>query len=302
MSVAAVALLALLVLFGAVPAPADDLRTPAPAAKVTCDCGRFEAELTIARAVYLSRNEGIEMPLTPVMHDRYRARVDDAYARATCLVACESVPEPARNRARVLFAESGFKDASIGVPERRSRLAAILTTMERCLEVDPKNTRCMMYHAASRGILARNSWNPLNVRLPVQLMEEFHRARGDRPPGHDDDGSATRGEASMLLKVPRYVGGDPSAGRKLIEEARNAPGFGCRLANRLVIAEALGRTGELPAATRELQSMVDSGLPACGSERYENAMSLQEAARCLARLKDAPEVDPGWDNDCRREE
>jgi hypothetical protein len=302
MSVAAVAFLALLVVLGAGPAPADDGRTAAPAAKATCDCARFDAELAAARAVYVSRNEGIEMPLTPVMHDRYRARVDDAYARATCLVACEQVPEPARNRARVLFAESGFKDASLGVPERKSRLAAIFTTMARCLEVDPKQTTCMMYHAASRGILARGSWNPLNVRLPVQLMDEFHRARGDLPPGHDPDGAATRGEASMLLKVPRYVGGDPSAGRKLIEEARSAPSFHCRLANRLVVAEALGRTGDLPAARRELQSMVDGGLPACGTERYENAMSLQEADRCLARLKTAPDVDPGWDNDCRREE
>jgi hypothetical protein len=300
--VAAVALLVLLVVFGAVPAPADDGRTPAPSAKAACDCEHFNEELVAARAMYVSRNEGIEMPLTPVMHDRYRARVDDAYARATCLVACESVPEPARNRARILFAESGFKDASLGVPEWKSRLAAILATMERCLEVDPKETRCMMYHAASRGILARGSWNPLNVRLPGQLMEEFHRARGGEPPGRDADGAATRGEASMLLKVPRYVGGDPSAGRKLIEEAKSAPNFECRLANRLVMAEALGRTGDLPAARRELQSIVDGGLPACGKERYENAMSLQEADRCLARLKTAPEVDPGWDNDCRREE
>jgi hypothetical protein len=242
------------------------------------------------------------MPLTPVMHDRYRARVDEAYARATCLVGCDSVPEPDRNRARVLFAQSGFKDASLGVPEWKARLTAILATMVRCLEVDPKEVHCLMYHAASRGILARGSWNPLNVRLPGQIMEEFHCARGGLPPGHDPDGAATRGEASMLLKVPRYVGGDPSAGRKLIEEARSAPGFGCRLANRLVIAEALGRTGDLAAAKRELQSMVDGGLPACGRERYENGMSLQEAARCLTRLDAAPDVDPGWDTDCRRED
>jgi hypothetical protein len=159
----------------------------------------------------------------------------------------------------------------------------------------------MMYHAASRGILARGSWNPLNVRLPGQLMEEFHRARGGLPPGHEGDGSATRGEASMLLKVPRYVGGDPAAGRKLIEQAKSAPSFDCRLSNRLVVAEALGRTGDLPGATKELRAIVDGGLPACGRERYENAMSLEEAARCLARLDVAPDVDPGWDTDCRRE-
>jgi hypothetical protein len=42
-------------------------------------------------------------------------------------------------------------------------------------------------------------------------------------------------------------------------------------------------------------------LPACGLERYENAISLEEAGRCLARLDVAPDTDPGWDDDCRRE-
>ncbi len=304
MSVAAVALLLLSFLVGAGPAAAaaaDARRTPAPLGTVTCDCRRFDAELAAADAVFKSRNEGIEMPLTPVMHDRYRARVDEAYARATCLVGCASVPERDRNRARLLFAESGFKNASLGMPEWHARLAAIHEQVARCLEVDPRQHGCLMWHAASRGILARKSWNPLNVRLPSQLMEDFHRARGGLPPGRDPDGAATRSEASMLLKVPRYVGGDPAAGRKLIEEARSAPGFGCRLANRLVVAEALGRTGDLPAARRELESIVAGGLPACGAERYENAVSLEEAGRCIARLNELPDVDPGWDDDCRKD-
>ncbi len=298
----AVVLLLLLIPVEAPAAAADAVRTPAVAAPVACDCTRFDAELAAARAVFVSRNEGIEMPLTPVMHDRYRARVDAAYGRATCLIDCENVSEPARNRARVLFAESGFKNASLGTPEWMARLTAIRAVVERCLAIDPNERHCMMFHAATRGILARGSWNPLNVRLPLQLMDEFHRARGGLPPGHDHDGSATRGEASMLLKVPRYVGGDPVAGHKLIEEAKSAPGFGCRLANRLVVAEALGRTGDLPGARLELKAMLDGGLPACGHERYENAMSLEEAARCLARLDAMPEEDPGWDTDCRREE
>jgi hypothetical protein len=104
----------------------------------------------------------------------------------------------------------------------------------------------------------------------------------------------------MLLKVPRFAGGDPAAGRQLIEDARSAPHFSCRLANRLVLAEALGRTGDLPGARTELKAIVDGGLPECGSERYENAMSLEEAARCLARLDALPDTDPGWDEDCRR--
>jgi hypothetical protein len=68
----------------------------------------------------------------------------------------------------------------------------------------------------------------------------------------------------------------------------------------LVVAEALTRTGDLPAAHAELKSIVDDGLPSCGPERYENAMSLEEAARCLARLDEDPENEPNWDEDCRR--
>jgi hypothetical protein len=295
----------LLLLLGADPVAAgtEAARTsaPAPTPKSTCDCSRFDAELAEAKAVYAKRQQDIEMPLTPVMHFRYRARVDDAYARATCLAHCESVPEVDRNRARVLLAESGFKEASLGVNERQTRLNAILVEMTRCLEIEPENSGCLMWHAASRGFLARGSWNPLNIRLPAQLMDEFHRARGGKPAGLDHDGSATRGEAAMLLKVPRYAGGDPHAGRKLIEEAAHAPGFACRLANRLVVVEALGRTGDLDGAHRELRAIVDGGLPSCGVERYENAVSLEEAARCLARLDVAPDADPGWDDDCRRE-
>ena len=294
----------LLLLLGARPAMgADAVRTPVPAAtpKTTCDCTRFAAELAEAERVYASRQENIEMPLTPVMHLRYRARVDDAYARATCLASCENVPEPQRNRARVLLAESGFKEASLGVNERLARLHVIEAEMARCLEVEPEQPGCLMWHAASRGVLARGSWNPLNIRLPATLLDEFHRARGGKPAGLDHHGSATRGEAAMLLKVPRYAGGDPHAGRKLIEEAARTPDFGCRLANRLVVAEALGRTGDLPGAHRELRAIVDGGLPACGDERYENAIALEEAARCLTRLDAEPETDPGWDDDCRRE-
>jgi hypothetical protein len=174
--------------------------------------------------------------------------------------------------------------------------------MTRCLEIEPAHRTCQLWHASSRGILARGSWNPLNLRLPSQLMSEFQSARGGAAPGCDHgDGPATRGEVSMLLKVPRLAGGDPWAGRQLIEEARKAPRFGCRLANRLVLAEALGRTGDLATARNELQAIVDNGLPACGPERYENAMSLEESARCLARLDADPDTDPGWDEDCRHE-
>ena len=292
----------LLVLLGAHPVFADAVRTPSPTTRVSCDCNAFHPALEEAEKIYESRNEHIEMPLTPVMHNNYRARVDAAYARAVCLAGCANVPETDRNRARMLIAESGFKEASLGAGEWKARLQVVHEAMARCLAVDPQHRGCMMWHAGSRGILARGSWNPLNITLPLSLMAEFKAARGNDKPGCDhDDGSATRGEASMLLKVPRYAGGNPTLGRKLIEEAQSAPKFGCRLANRLVVAEALGRTGDLLGAAREFRAMLDGGLPACGPDRYENAMSLQEAERCLARIEAVPDEDPGWDTDCRRE-
>jgi hypothetical protein len=299
--VVASVLLGFLLVLGAAPAEAEDFRTPSPAAKATCDCASFEHVLAEARALYASRQDDIEMPLTPVMHDRYRARVDGTFGRAACLAACEHVPETDRNRARVLLAEAGFKDASIGAAEWRARLIVVFDAMTRCLEVEPQHRLCQFWHAGSRGLLARGSWNPLNIRLPSQLMSEFRSARNGSPAGQDAyDGGATRGEAAMLLKVPRYAGGNPTAGLELMESAKSAPHFGCRLANRLVLAEALGRTGDLPGARTELEAIVDGGLPKCGSERYENAMSLEEAARCLARLDALPDEDPGWDEDCRR--
>lgn len=293
----------LLILLGAHPVFADAVRAPSPSTRVSCDCNAFRTAIEEAEKLYESRNEDIEMPLTPVMHDRYRARVDAAYGRAVCLAACENVPEKDRNRARMLVAESGFKEASLGASEWKARLQVVHEAMVRCLEVEPQHRGCMMWHAGSRGILARGSWNPMNITLPLSLMAEFKAARGNDKPGCDhDDGSATRGEASMLLKVPRYAGGNPTAGRELIEQAAKvAPKFGCRLANRLVVAEALGRTGDNLAAARELRMMINDGLPACGPERYENALSLQEAERCLARIEALPDEDPGWDTDCRRE-
>jgi len=280
---------------------ADDLRTPSPAIKAVCECANFNAALAEAQRIYASREDDVSMPLTPVMHDRYRARVDAAYSAAGCLVHCTNVPEQTRNRARVLLAESGFKDASLGALEWRARLNVVLAETTRCLEVEPQNRACHLWYASSRGMLAKGSWNPLNLRLPSHLMDEFRLARGGMPAGHDfGDGPATRGEAAMFLRVPRFAGGDLAAGLALITEARRAASFDCRIANRLIYAEALGRNGDIPAAHAEYRAIVDRGLPDCSPQRYENAVAVEQAARCVARLDAAPGVDPGWDEDCRR--
>src|SRR5512140_3780654 len=91
MPAGAVALLLSFFLFlGAAPAAGEELRTPSPAAKATCNCAAFDAELAQAKATYASREEGIAMPLTPVMHDLYRARVDATFGRAACLAGCSN--------------------------------------------------------------------------------------------------------------------------------------------------------------------------------------------------------------------
>jgi hypothetical protein len=173
--------------------------------------------------------------------------------------------------------------------------------MTRCLEVEPQHRACHLWYAGSRGMLARGSWNPLNLRLPSHLMDEFRLARGGMPAGHDfGDGPATRGEAAMLLRVPRFAGGDVAAGLAIMKEAQSAGTFRCRVANRLMYAEALGRNGDFAGAHAEYRAIVADGLPDCSPQRYENAISVEQAARCVARLDAAPDTDPGWDEDCRR--
>jgi len=270
------------------------------ASPARCDCARFADELAAAEAVFASRGEDVTSPLTEAAHVRFRARVDDAHARATCLAACAGVPETECNRARVLLAAAGFKTRGLSDALARARLTAALAATERCLATEPGHALCHMWHASARGILARGSWNPLNLRLPRELLAEFRAARGSLAPGHDAlEGAATRGEASLLLKAPAIAGGDPEQGRRLLEQAARAPAFPCRVSNRLLLAEALARTGDPGRAVAELSATVAAGLPACGPQRYENALALEEAARCLARLERTPAADPGWDDDCR---
>jgi len=169
---------------------------------------------------------------------------------------------PGRPRAgpqsgRVLLAEAGFKDASIGAAELRARLTVVLAAMTRCLEIEPEHRACQLWHASSRGFLARGSWNPLNLRLPLQLMSEFQSARGGAAPAvitRTAPPPAVR--CRCCSKWPRLAGGNPTTGLQLIKEAKTAPAFGCRLANGLILAEALGRTGDLPAARSELKAIV----------------------------------------------
>lgn len=269
---------------------------PSPA----CRCERFADELVAAEELFASRGEGAAVPLDAATRVRFRARVDATYTRATCLAACDGVPEPDRNRARVLLASAAFKTAGLPETVTRERLAAAVGATGRCLSVESGHLACHLWHASARGMLARGSWNPLNLRLPGQLLAEFRVARAAAPPGHDlMDGAATRGETALLLRVPSIAGGDPAAARRLMEEAATAPRFPCAVANRLLLAETRARTGDVERARDELRAAVAAGLPSCGANRYENAFTLEEATRCLARLEQAPSADPGWNDDCR---
>jgi hypothetical protein len=285
---------------GVPPSRPDELHGAPSAPGPACDCAHFDAALANVSGIYASRNDDVVIPLTVVMHNRYRARVEEAYAQAKCLIDCVNVPERARNQARLLLCEAGFKDAGLRAEQSRTLLTAVLAAATRCLEVEPDQPACHIWHASSRGMLARGSWNPLNVLLPAQLIAEFELARYGAAPGYDHEhGVATRGQASLLLRVPRFAGGDPSTGRTLIERARSAPTFWCRVSNRVILAEAYGRTGDMERAREELRQILVDGLPACGP-RYENAVSLEHTARCLARLTERPgSDDPGWNTDCQ---
>ena len=274
--------------------------TSAPGAPAACDCERFASDLAEAQALFASRGDGVEIPVTGAMREVFRKRVDATYARARCLADCDTVAERERNAARVLLAFAALKNTGLPDAGATERIAVAVAATERCLDVDPANRDCHLWHASARGTLARDSWNPLNLRLPGQLLAEFRAARAGAPPGHDLlDGTATRAEVSLLLRAPVITGRDPAAARRLIEEAKTAPRFTCAIANRLLLATVRQRTGTPELALAELRAAVAAGLPSCGLQRYENAVALEETSRCLARLEVEPAADPNWDDDCR---
>jgi hypothetical protein len=84
-----------------------------------------------------------------------------------------------------------------------------------------------------------------------------------------------------------------------MEAATRSPLYPCTVDNRVVYAEALGRSGKPDRALAELHAALAAGLPSCGDDRYENAVDLGDAARCAARLESHPEKDPGWTDDCK---
>ncbi len=273
-----------------------------PAGAPACDCGRFADELAAARAVYASRGEGATSPPSQAARTRFRERILDAFARASCLVACDGVADPERDEARILLATTAFKSRRFGPTDAAAaaRLTRGLDETERCLAHPTPPPACQLWHGSIRGIQARGSWNPMQLALPKQLLIEFRAARAGAPPGADPpDGAATRAEASLLIRAPSVAGGDVQAGRRLMEAASAAPLFACNVDNRILLAETRARTGDGTRAVAELRAALAAGLPACGDDRYENASDLDDAARCLARLEERPDQDPGWDDDCR---
>ena len=271
--------------------------SPAP-----CDCAHFAAELEAARAFYASRGEGATIRLSAAARARFRERLLGTYDRAHCLVGCAAVSEPDRDQVRVLLATAAFKSRRFGPSDAaaQARLTLALAETERCVAHDPALPACHLWHASIRGVLAKGSWNPMQLALPKQLLAEFRAARAGAPPGSDPpDGAATRAEATLLLRAPGIAGGDAEAARRLMEEATRSPLYVCTVANRLVYGEALTRTGAPARAVAELRAALDSGLPSCGDDRYENADDLEDVVHCLDHLESHPNDDPGWDHSCR---
>ena len=274
---------------------------PVAAEEPSCSCADFATDVADVERAFKARNDRIALPLTVQHHAQFRARVDQTYARARCLADCASVPEKERNLARALLAVSAFKSQEIGhtAEEVRGRLTAAAETAERCLAVEPEHRGCMLWAAGARGLLVKGTWNPLQIRLPGELLERFRAARAGLPPGADVyDGAATRAEAALLMRAPGIAGGDLGEARRLMERYTRSPRFPCRVANRLLLAEARARSGDTAGALAALRAAEKLGLPGCGADRYENALSLEEIARCRARLEQDPTSDPGWDDAC----
>src|SRR5262249_51499568 len=142
---------------------------------------------------------------------RYRERILDAYARATCLVACDAVPDAERDEARVLFAMTAFKSRRFGptAAAAADRMAKGLAATEQCLAHPSPPPACHLRRGSIRGIQAQGSWNPMQLGLPKQLLADFRAARAGAAPGDDPpDGMATRAEASLLIHAPSVAGGD----------------------------------------------------------------------------------------------
>jgi len=274
----------------------------ARAAGAMCECGRFADQLAKARALYARRGEGVAMPLTPAARERFKERVLGAYDLASCLVDCPAIAERDRDDARALLAFAAYRSRKLGptADAGKARLDRALDESTRCLEHTPAPPLCHFVHGAIRGIRAEGSWSPMQLKLPSELLADFRAARDGKPPGSDQpNGAPTRAEATLLMVAPRVAGGDTGAAVRLMEQASRAPEFSCTVDNRLVYAEALNRSGDTPRALAELRTAVAAGLPSCGDDRYENVGDLEQAGRCVARLEQRPEADPGWRNDCK---
>jgi len=278
------------------------LVTPSPGGGASgCDGARFADELATARAVYANRGAEATVDLAPAARAWFRDRVLDAYERAQLLVDCPAAPEHQRDEARALLAEAAFNGRDLGpsADAARARVERALVETERCVSHEPTVAACHLWHACIVGARAEGSWNPMQLGLPRRLLAELRAARAGASPGTDPSASkAMRAEATVLMRAPGIAGGDTGAALRLMEEASRSPGFSCTVDNRLVYAEALARSFVPARALAELRSALAYGLPACGDDRYENAVDLAEVARCAARLEARPDADPGWSDDC----
>jgi hypothetical protein len=276
--------------------------TPGRVAGAACDCTRFADELAAARALYRSRGEGATLNPTEAMGQRFRERVLGTWDRVQCLVECPDLSDRERDEARGFLGVVGFKSRRLGPTEAaaRARVDRAFDESTRCLAHEPAPPSCHLAHGSIRGVLAEGSWNPMQIKLPSELLVDFRAARAGAAPGSDPpNGAATRAEATLLMLAPRIAGGDVAAALRLMEEATRSPLYPCTVDNRVVYAEALGRAGKPDRALTELRAALAAGLPSCGDDRYENAVDLGDTARCAARLASHPEKDPGWTDDCK---
>jgi hypothetical protein len=188
--------------------------TPGRAGAAACDCTRFADELAAARALYRSRGEAATLDPTEAMRERFRERILETWNRTLCLVECPALSDRERDEARGFLGMVGFKSRSLGPTEAaaRARVDRAFDESNRCLAHEPAPPACHLVHGSIRGVLAEGSWNPMQIKLPSELLVDFRAARAGAAPGSDPpNGAATRAEVTLLMLAPRIAGGDVAA-------------------------------------------------------------------------------------------
>ena len=147
---------------------------------------------------------------------------------------------------------------------------------EACLAAEPRSAACLYGHALALGLEARAHPAHAGESLTKMLTELTAAEAAD--PGYDEAGPA-RVRALVLTRAPGWpLGpGDPAAGVVAAQRAVSLRPL--YPPNQLALGEALGRSGDAPAARGAYQRAREEALAAPSSADRDEW--LREAERAL---------------------